>query len=378
MYQIKGRIDSTNAPEFEKELMTALPTELDASELEYISSAGLRVLLKLTKTVGDVTIADVSSEVYEILDVTGFTSLLNVKKALREIDLTGKEIIGQGGNGTVYRLDADTIVKMYKPDYPIETIEREQRYAKAAFVSGIPSVIAYDTVKSGDCYGVVFEAVNSDTLGHAIMSDPEHLDDYVKKYVDFAKAIHTTEIVGEDISTLKSFLKKRVTSEDMLLFCEQSEVDVLVDIIDHMADVNTLVHGDLHPGNIMIQNGELMLIDMGDATRGVSVFDVASVYRDLISGPKTSPDVARMSLGMEPETAMEVGNKFFKLYSGSQDDAQLQGYLGMLGLVYAFNVVTFIPDIPIAREQHAPSIVDNLLRPVVIPNAEALKQILSK
>ena len=102
MYQIKGKIDSTNAAEFEKELMAAKPTELDASQLEYISSAGLRVLLKLAKTVGDVTVENVSSEVYEIFDVTGFTEILNIKKAFREIDIAGKEKIGQGGNGTVY------------------------------------------------------------------------------------------------------------------------------------------------------------------------------------------------------------------------------------------------------------------------------------
>ncbi len=56
--------------------MAAMPVELDASELEYISSAGLRVLLKLKKAVGELTILNVNSEVYEILDITGFTSML--------------------------------------------------------------------------------------------------------------------------------------------------------------------------------------------------------------------------------------------------------------------------------------------------------------
>lgn len=64
MYRIKGKIDSTNAAEFEKELMAAKPAELDASELEYISSAGLRAILKLAKAVGDVTVNNVSSGVY--------------------------------------------------------------------------------------------------------------------------------------------------------------------------------------------------------------------------------------------------------------------------------------------------------------------------
>ncbi len=50
----------------------------------------------------------------------------------------------------------------------------------------------------------------------------------------------------------------------------------------------------------------------------------------------------------------------------------------MVGLVYAFNVVCFIPDIPIEREKFAPSIVQHLLKPIVLPNAEALKQIMSQ
>ena len=56
MYQIKGKIDSNNALEFENEIMAAMPNEIDASELSYISSAGLRVLLKLNKKIDEVTI----------------------------------------------------------------------------------------------------------------------------------------------------------------------------------------------------------------------------------------------------------------------------------------------------------------------------------
>ena len=73
--------------------------------MEYISSAGLRVLLKLTKIVGDVTVNNVSGEVYEIFDVTSFTEILNVKKAMRKVSVKGLEKIGEGGNGIVYRLN---------------------------------------------------------------------------------------------------------------------------------------------------------------------------------------------------------------------------------------------------------------------------------
>ena len=142
---VTGRLDTSTAPKLEKTLKYSYDgvTELvfDLKELEYISAAGLRVLLKLTKAVGDVTVNNVSSEVYEIFDVTGFTEILKVKKAFREIDLTGKEILGKGGNGTVYRLDAETIVKVYRSDLPMEEIEHERAYAKAAFLSSSMSYL---------------------------------------------------------------------------------------------------------------------------------------------------------------------------------------------------------------------------------------------
>ena len=82
MYQIKGKIDTTNASEFEKEIMAAKPTEIDASQLEYISSAGLRVLLAAQKVMnrqGDMKIVNVKPEIMEIFDVTGFVDILNIE-----------------------------------------------------------------------------------------------------------------------------------------------------------------------------------------------------------------------------------------------------------------------------------------------------------
>ena len=153
--KISGRIDSNNAKQFEDELLEAASAgeniTLDAAELEYISSAGLRVLLKLKKSKsGSVGVVNVSPEIYDIFSVTGFDNILDVKKALREIDVTGCEIIGQGGNGTVYRLDDDKIVKLYRPTVKLEQIERERQFAKNALIGGIPCVIAYDVVKCGD------------------------------------------------------------------------------------------------------------------------------------------------------------------------------------------------------------------------------------
>ena len=105
---------------------------------------------------GDVTVNNVSSEVYEIFNVTGFTEILNVKKALREVSIEGCEMIGAGGYGSVYRIDAETIVKVYH-NASLEFIEKERELSKRAFLLGVPTAISFDTVKVGEQYGVVYE-----------------------------------------------------------------------------------------------------------------------------------------------------------------------------------------------------------------------------
>lgn len=377
--KISGRIDSNNAAEFEKELLDAAAgadggITLDAAELEYVSSAGLRVFLKLKKSAaGEAAVINTSPEVYEIFDVTGFTSLLNVSKRLREISVDGCEVIGQGGNGTVYRLDDDKIVKVYRPVVSLDKIEREREFAKTALINGVPCVIAYDVVKCGDSYGIVFEMLRSDTLGHAMKNNPERLDEYVEKYVALAKELHSTRIEPGTFTSIKTVLHERVPN--LAAWCTPEEMQLLDSLIDELPDENTLIHGDLHPGNIMIQDGELVLIDMPEVTMGAKIWDIAGIYRDMISAPQGSPEDIELSVGMPKELIMDVGQRFFRLYTGMNDE-ELDVYFKQLGLVFALNVVLIVGAGSKQATAKAPMIMDNLLRKVVIPNEQALRHIL--
>ena len=102
---LSGRIDSNNAAATEQELFAQLKGAekqtviLDAGELEYISSAGLRMILHLKQSHPDLRIINASSEVYEILEMTGFTEMMQVEKAYRVVSVEGCEIIGEGFNG---------------------------------------------------------------------------------------------------------------------------------------------------------------------------------------------------------------------------------------------------------------------------------------
>ena len=86
LFALAGRLDTTTAPELEKELKASLDgvseLTLDLKELEYISSAGLRVLLAAQKIMlkqGSMVLKNVNETIMEILEVTGFSDILTIE-----------------------------------------------------------------------------------------------------------------------------------------------------------------------------------------------------------------------------------------------------------------------------------------------------------
>ena len=174
--QLSRRISSSNAAGIEAEINKLADQSgddlavLDCEGLEYISSAGLRVILRLKKSSPSLKIINASSEVYDIFEMTGFTEMMEVKKAYRHFSVEGCKIIGSGSNGEVYRIDDETIIKVYKNSDALPEIQRERELARKAFILGIPTAIPYDVVRVGEGYGSVFELINSKSFSDLIIN----------------------------------------------------------------------------------------------------------------------------------------------------------------------------------------------------------------
>lgn len=361
MYQIKGKIDTTNAAEFEKHLMAAKPAEIDASELEYISSAGLRVLLKLAKAVGDVTINNVSNEVYEIFEVTGFTEILNVSKRLKEINIDNAVLLGAGANGRAYRLDDERIVKVYnKISNPPEKIRREQESARRAFVHGVPSDIPFELVTVGDELGMIYELVDANTLGSVVHNAPEKLREYALRMSDLMKKLHSTEMEKDTMPDARMTLRLWADIAAKSDYYSEEDMQRVYDLIDSIPVRNTFIHGDYHPGNIMVQNDELILIDMGDASVGHPVIDLLGTYHLLSLTPKKNPDVAMRYLGMTAEEAVRMWDIFIRDYLGTDDDkavAELEESLISFALIRSLGGIVFSDVIPEEKRRYFSALI---------------------
>jgi len=322
------RIDSSNAEEAGKITDAALESndcpnvEMDFSDLKYISSAGLRLILKVRKLRPKSKITGASTEVYEILEMTGFTEMIHVEKAYRNISVEGCELIGCGANGEVYRLDSETIIKVSLNNDALPAIHREQELARKAFVLGIPTAISYDVVKVGDRFGSVFELLDCSSVGKLLSEHPEQIDELAKIFTDLLKLIHSTEANHNDMPDAREEVLHWV---DFLQDYLPEDVWVkLHGLVNDIPRNDHLIHGDYHGKNVMLQKGEALLIDMDTLAQGDPVIEFASVYNAYKGFSILDHSIIQAFQGIDFETAQKFWKKILALYFETEDPEKLQ------------------------------------------------------
>ncbi len=326
---LTGHIDSANAAEWEQALDAARaktsPTAvvLDCEKLTYISSAGLRVVLRTKKAVPDTSLINVAPEVYEIFEMTGFTEMMSVQKAYRVVSVEGCEVIGQGANGKVYRIDTDTIVKVYLNPDALPEIHRERELARTAFVLGVPTAIPYDVVRiAGGGYGSVFELLNATSFAKLLVSGQKPVEEVARMSVDLLHLIHGTRVKPELLPSAKEvaldwadFLRDHLPADQ---WQKLHELIAAVPEDDHM------LHGDYHIKNVMLQNGESLLIDMDTLCHGHPIFELASMYNAYLGYTELDHQNVKDFLGIDYATAEEFWRLSLRMYLPDADEATLR------------------------------------------------------
>ena len=340
---LSGRISGENSARIEQEITEICDTcsysglILDAEKLVYISSAGLRVIMKLMRRYKDISIVGTSAEVYDIFSVTGFTEMINVEKAYRTMSVDGCDIIGIGACGTVYRVSEDTIVKVFSENVSLEKIKTERELAKRAFVLGIPTAIPYDIVKVGDRYGTVFELLNAETAAKVIAEAPERLGEITEKIVALLKLIGSTVVKENELPR-----KKDITADFVKGFADSLPVAVsekLLAMLSALPETNMMIHGDCHIKNILVQGDDMLIIDMDGLAAGDPIFELGALYTTYLAFSETNEDDSMKFHGIPHETAIEIWETTLKLYLGDRYDSLIEKTRLKTQLIGSINVI---------------------------------------
>ena len=326
--RLSGRIDASNASEAEKQINAARSAApeaavvIDAEKLEYISSAGLRILLRLRKEKPELAVINVSSEVYDIFDMTGFTEMMTVKKAYRRLSVEGCALIGQGSNGAVYRYDPETIIKLYFNPDALPEIQRERELARKALVLGINTAIPYDVVRIGESYGTVMELLEAASLSELIKDDPEHLEKPLKYYVDMLKQIHSTVLKPGEVPDMKQVALDWAAFDREHLPAELGSK--LYDMVQAVPEQNTMMHGDYHTNNVMVRDGEALLIDMDTLCTGHPIFELGSMFNAYGGFAELDHSVMERFIGIPYEVGIEFWHRALAMYLDTDDEERLK------------------------------------------------------
>ena len=325
--ELIGRVDTSNADQIEQSIQriraesSAANCIIDAEKLEFISSAGLRIILRLLKELKQLKVINVNSEVYEILDMTGFTDMLTVEKAFRKISIDGCELIARGGNGAVYRYDAETIVKIYHNGASLDEIRQEKELCRKVFIKGINTAIPYDVVKIGDSYGSVAEMLSAKSVAKILKSNPEKLDECMDIYTDLLKKIHSTPVAPGEMPSMKEIAVNWVQFLESYLPTDLWTK--LMDMMKKMPEPQFMIHGDYHIHNVMIQDDEPLLIDMDTVAYGHPVFEFAAVYLGYVGYCENNPSGVLEFYGLPYETTTKLWATLLEKYFNG-DKAKMQ------------------------------------------------------
>ena len=347
MIETDERLDSSNAEAQQKvieaqlEQYPDLPVCVDAEKLRMISSMGLRVLMSIVHEGRTTSVINVSPEVYDIFETTGFTTLIEVRKKRRCIDISGCPLLGEGAFGSVYRLDQDTVVKVYRgSDEMLPMIEQEKEKARKAFVGGAPTAIPFDIVQiegGPGKYGTVFEMIDAQNCNDIVRDDPSALDWMIPQYAEFLNALHQLQ---SEPGTVMDNREHYLSLLDLFSLPDQKTKQRLRDLLERMLEESGFIHGDIQLKNVMLADGKMVLVDMDKLSCGNPVFEFAGLFATYIAFNEDEPDDTERFLGINKENAERIARQtleeYLKLRGGEEQfeeaflKVQTAGYLRFL------------------------------------------------
>ncbi|MCR4923027.1 MAG: HD domain-containing protein [Lachnospiraceae bacterium] len=244
-------------------------------------------------------------------------------KKYKEVSVEGCKLIGWGAKGDVYRYDDELVIKVYNHNNTYRDVEREIALSRRAFVLGIPTAISFGIVSVGNKYGALYELVESETVSALVSRNPGQAENYAKLMAELAKVIHGIRVSEDD--PFPDISLRMIEYIKSGVFYESEELaERCIRLIEKLPKSDNLIHGDFHSGNVFIQNGEPILIDMDRVSRGRPIIEISDLYYFYVILGEENPSVVEDFMGFSYEVSKKFFYSFLKYYLDTEDEKRLK------------------------------------------------------
>ncbi len=185
-------------------------------------------------------------------------------------DLSGLEVLGSGRIATVYRLDGEHVLKVFHR--PGEAAH-EYRQVSQVWQTGVSCQQPLECLEVGGQEAIVYSYVQGEDLGHWLEQSPLRLPRCMALLADCHAPILRS--VSDELPALRNSLHHRIENAPYL---NEFERGCLLAGLLSMPEGDAVLHGDLHPYNIVMLEGQPRAIDWVSANRGEPEADIARTF----------------------------------------------------------------------------------------------------
>lgn len=200
------------------------------------------------------------------------------------INLDNLRLLAQGGQAEIYELDKYKVIRVLRSKEDEENLKAEMAIMKLLKEKGKAVPKVYEYLKIDGRPSVIMERLNGETMLEEMKRKPFELLKQAKKFAKLHIEV-TDSAEGLGIISINDRAAYLVPKAEML---DKELKKFVLEILNQLPRGNDICHGDFHPGNIIIANGQYYVIDWSGVTSGEKLSDIAHTYLLLRNTPRTT------------------------------------------------------------------------------------------
>jgi tRNA A-37 threonylcarbamoyl transferase component Bud32 len=200
----------------------------------------------------------------------------------RPLDSIPAKPLAKGRTAEVFDLGDGTVVKLLREGFDPSMIETEGAKTSAAHDAGVSTPSVHGFVNHDGRAGAIFDLIEGDLLLDEAVTQPLRLRRWGKTLGDIHADMLTHS--SADLPSLREVLAEKIDATDLT----GPQKAAAKERLTTLPDATNVLHGDFHPGNVILSNDGPVLIDWIDASRGAPAADITRTL--WLLSPATIPD----------------------------------------------------------------------------------------
>ncbi|EEK73248.1 Phosphotransferase enzyme family protein [Bacillus mycoides] len=197
--------------------------------------------------------------------------------------------IAKGNTAEIYLCD-NKVVKLFKECLPNTESLYEARKQKYAYSCGLHVPKVFEVTEIQGRQAIIMEYVEGESVGELLLNNLSKAEHFISICVSIQQKIHAISVSSDEIEPMEERLYRQINSVHDL---DEKQKGNILKKLDSITFEPRLCHGDLHPFNLIMSNGDVKIIDWVDASSG----DIrADVFRTYLLYSQNSVELAEMYL----------------------------------------------------------------------------------